>query len=88
MKAAVLHEFKRPLTIEEVDPPKPNAEEVLIQIEACGLRHSDVHVDDGDWTQFAEIVKKLLILGHETVGRVEKCPAVHSLQVGDQATRS
>jgi alcohol dehydrogenase, propanol-preferring len=85
MKAAVLHEFKRPLTIQEVDPPRPAAEEVLIAVEACGVCHSDLHVADGDWTQFAKIVKKPLILGHEIAGRVvEKGPAVHNLRVGDR----
>lgn len=85
MKAAVLHEFKQPLTIEEVDQPKPDAGEVLIAVEACGVCHSDLHVADGDWTQLAGIVKKPLILGHEIVGRVvEKGTAVHELQVGDR----
>jgi alcohol dehydrogenase, propanol-preferring len=85
MKAAVLHEFKTPRTIEEVDPPKPEAEEVLIEVESCGLCHSDVHIADGDWTQLARIVKKPLILGHEIAGRVvEKGAAVRNLQVGDR----
>src|SRR5262245_16938350 len=70
MKAAVLHEFKSPLAIEEVDRPVPGADEVLIQVEACGACHSDVHVADGDWTQFAKIVKRPVILGHEIAGRV------------------
>lgn len=40
---------------------------------------------DGDWAQFARIVKKPLILGHEIVGRiVEKGPAVRDLQIGDR----
>jgi alcohol dehydrogenase, propanol-preferring len=85
MKAAVLHEFKQSLTIQEVDQPKPEAGEVLIAVEACGVCHSDLHVADGDWTQLAGIVKKPLILGHEIVGRVvEKGTAVHELQVGDR----
>ncbi|MGD1211500.1 MAG: alcohol dehydrogenase catalytic domain-containing protein [Candidatus Acidiferrales bacterium] len=85
MKAAVLHEFKQPLTIQEVDQPKPEAGEVLIAVEACGVCHSDLHVADGDWTQLAGIVKKPLILGHEIVGRVvEKGAAVRELQVGDR----
>ncbi len=85
MKAAVLHEFKQPLTIEEVDPPRPQDEEVLIAVEACGVCHSDLHVADGDWPQLARIVKKPLILGHEIAGRVvEKGPAVRELQVGDR----
>lgn len=70
MKAAVLHEFKKPLAIEEVDRPKPGSHEVLIEVEACGVCHSDLHVIDGDWPQFAKIVQRPLILGHEITGRV------------------
>jgi propanol-preferring alcohol dehydrogenase len=85
MKAALLREFKKPLTMEEVDRPKPGIGEVLIQVEACGVCHSDVHVADGDWAQFAGIVKKPLILGHEIAGRViEAGPEVRELQVGDR----
>ena len=85
MKAAVLHEFKMPLALEEVDRPIPAADEVLIEVEACGVCHSDLHVADGDWTQLSGIVKKPLILGHEIAGRVvEKGAAVHDLQIGDR----
>jgi propanol-preferring alcohol dehydrogenase len=85
MKAAVLHEFKTPLSLEEVPRPKPGADEVLIEVEVCGVCHSDLHVADGDWTQFAAIVKKPLILGHEIVGRVvERGAAVQSVAIGDR----
>lgn len=85
MKAAVLREFKHPLSIEDVERPVPASDEVLIQMEACGACHSDLHVADGDWPQFAGIVKKPLILGHEIAGRVvEKGAAVQKLQVGDR----
>src|SRR3984957_11324618 len=85
MKAAVLREFKKPLTIEEVSQPRPEAGEVLIRIEACGVCHSDLHVADGDWAQFAKIVKTPLILGHEIAGIVaEKGAAVQDLQIGDR----
>jgi propanol-preferring alcohol dehydrogenase len=85
MKAAVLREFKKPLTIEEVSQPRPGAGEVLIRIEACGVCHSDLHVADGDWAQFAKIVKTPLILGHEIAGIVvEKGAAVQDLQIGDR----
>src|SRR5215472_14631137 len=85
MRAAVLQEFKRPLVVQEVDPPKPQAEEVLIRVEACGLCHSDLHIADGDWPQLARIVKKPLILGHEICGRVvETGTGVRDLQVGDR----
>jgi len=68
MKAAVLHAFKSPLVLEDVPRPEPAADEVLIEVEVCGVCHSDLHVADGDWKQFAGIVKQPLILGHEIVG--------------------
>src|ERR1700722_10053794 len=70
MKAAVLHNFKTPLALEEVERPTPGPDEVLIEVEACGVCHSDLHVADGDWPQLAKIVKKPLILGHEIADRV------------------
>jgi alcohol dehydrogenase, propanol-preferring len=85
MKAAVLHEFKKPLTIENVPQPVPAPDELLIQVEACGVCHSDLHVADGDWPQFAKITKKPLILGHEIAGRVvEKGAEVRDFQIGDR----
>jgi propanol-preferring alcohol dehydrogenase len=85
VKAAILREFKKPLAIEDVDAPIPGADEVLIEVEACGVCHSDLHVADGDWTQLAPIVKKPLILGHEIAGRVvEKGSAVRELNAGDR----
>jgi len=85
MIAAILHEFKQPLAIEEVARPKPNAQEVLIAVEACGVCHSDLHVAEGDWPQIIPITKKPLILGHEITGRVvEKGASVNHLELGDQ----
>jgi propanol-preferring alcohol dehydrogenase len=85
MKAAVLHNSKTPLSLEEVERPTPGPDEVLIEIEACGVCHSDLHVADGDWPQLAKIVKKPLILGHEIAGRVvQKGEAVRDHQIGDR----
>ncbi|HYL63864.1 MAG TPA: alcohol dehydrogenase catalytic domain-containing protein [Candidatus Methylomirabilis sp.] len=85
MRAAILREFRRPLQIEDAARPVADAKEVLIRVEACGVCHSDLHVADGDWPQFASITKKPLILGHEIVGRVvEKGADVQELQVGDR----
>jgi len=85
MKAAVLHAFKTPLSLEEVPRPEIAADEVLIEVEVCGVCHSDLHVADGDWTQLARIVKQPLILGHEIVGRVvERGAAVQGVQVGER----
>jgi alcohol dehydrogenase, propanol-preferring len=83
MKAAVLHEFKTPLSLEEVPRPQPGPDEVLIKVEVCGVCHSDLHVAAGDWKQLATIVKKPLILGHEIVGRViERGAAVQNSEAG------
>ncbi len=85
MKAAILREFKAPLSIEDVAQPCPDAHEVLIEVEACGVCHSDLHVADGDWPQLVPITKRPLILGHEIAGRVvEKGASVHVLEVGDR----
>src|SRR5260370_10350777 len=85
MKAAVLNEFKKPLEFKEVPQPQLEPGDVLIKVEACGVCHSDLRVHDGDWTKFARIVKKPLILGHEIAGRVvERGAAVRELQVGDR----
>src|SRR5712664_1535715 len=85
MKAAVLNEFKEPLEFKEVPQPQLEPGDVLIKVEACGVCHSDLHVADGDWTQFARIVKRPLILGHEIAGRVvERGAAARELQVGDR----
>lgn len=85
MKAAVLRAFKSRLSMEEVDRPIPEADEVLIQVKACGACHSDLHLVDGDWTQLAGIVKRPVILGHEIAGQVvEKGAAVRDFQVGDR----
>jgi len=85
MKAAVLRDFKTPLTVQDVSVPKPTESEVLIKVEVCGVCHSDLHVADGDWSQLAGIVKRPLILGHEVVGTiVEAGSAVRGINVGDR----
>ncbi len=85
MKAAILHEFGKPLAIEEVPPPTPGAGDVLIEVDACGVCHSDLHIADGDWAQLKGIVKKPLILGHEIAGRViETGGEVSNFNVGDR----
>ena len=69
MKAAVVHDYTRPLEIEEVPTPEAGAEQVLVRIEASGLCHTDIHAARGEWP-----VKPPLpfIPGHEGVGIVER----------------
>src|ERR1043166_6322816 len=85
MKAAVLHELKKPMAVEEVERPIPGEGEVLIKVEACGVCHSDLHIIEGDWKQFGGITKIPLIPGHEIAGRVvETGSAVRDLKPGDR----
>jgi propanol-preferring alcohol dehydrogenase len=85
MKAAVLQEAKKPLTLAEIERPTPGENDVLIQVEACGVCHSDLSIADGDWKQFAAITKTPLVLGHEVAGRVvETGSAVRDLKIGDR----
>jgi propanol-preferring alcohol dehydrogenase len=67
MKAAVVREFGKPLTIEEVELPTPAADQILVKIEASGVCHTDLHAAEGDWP-----VKPNppFIPGHEGVGFV------------------
>lgn len=67
MKAAVVREFGKPLSIEEVAVPRPGPGDVLVKIEACGVCHTDLHAAEGDWP-----VKPNppFIPGHEGVGHV------------------
>lgn len=85
MKAAVLHGFGQPLSIEDVPVRSPEPDEVLIHVEACGVCHSDLHVVEGDQPALKAATKQLLIPGHEVVGRVvRKGDAVTHLAVGDR----
>src|SRR5215475_7643794 len=85
MKAAVLREFKKRVELEDVARPTPGPEDVVIEVDACGVCHSDLHVADGDWPQMVAITKMPLVLGHEVVGRVvEKGERVTDVAVGDR----
>ncbi|WP_116140406.1 alcohol dehydrogenase AdhP [Trinickia diaoshuihuensis] len=82
MKAAVVHAFGEPLSIEEVPVPTPEPEQVLVKIEASGVCHTDLHAADGDWP-----VKPALpfIPGHEGVGYVAAVGSrVKHLKEGDR----
>jgi propanol-preferring alcohol dehydrogenase len=82
MKAAVVTEFREPLQIQELDPPKPASGQVLVQVETCGVCHTDIHAAHGDWPVKP---KMPLIPGHEGVGRVvDRGSDVEVIDVGDR----
>jgi propanol-preferring alcohol dehydrogenase len=85
MKAAVLADFGQALVLEDVAQPVPEADEVLLQVEVCGVCHSDLHIALGDLPGFRGVTKPRLIPGHEVVGRVvAKGADVDHLNVGDR----
>jgi alcohol dehydrogenase, propanol-preferring len=67
MKAAVVREFGKPLTIEEKPIPEPGPGQIQVKIQACGVCHTDLHAADGDWPIQP---KPPFIPGHEGVGYV------------------
>jgi S-(hydroxymethyl)glutathione dehydrogenase/alcohol dehydrogenase len=80
MRAAVLEEFGQPLEVQEVELQEPQAGEVLVRLEACGVCHTDLYSASGaDPSGYAPTV-----LGHEGAGVVESVgQGVSSLAAGD-----
>jgi propanol-preferring alcohol dehydrogenase len=66
MRAMVLDEAGRPLVLRERAVPEPGEGQVLVEVGACGVCRTDLHVCDGELTE----PKLPLVPGHEVVGRV------------------
>jgi len=82
MKAAVVHDFGRPLVLEDVSKPDPGLGQVLVRVETSGLCHTDIHAAHGDWPVKPSVP---FIPGHEGVGLVERVGAgVTHLKEGDR----
>jgi S-(hydroxymethyl)glutathione dehydrogenase/alcohol dehydrogenase len=80
MRAAVMHEFKQPLAIENVDVASPQVGEVVVRVAASGVCRSDLHALDGRST----VAETPMILGHEGAGVVEALgEGVRGVAVGD-----
>jgi propanol-preferring alcohol dehydrogenase len=63
----VLDEPGRPLREAELPPPEPRPGQVLLDVRACGVCRTDLHVVDGELTQ----AKLPLVPGHQIVGVAE-----------------
>lgn len=92
IKSAVLYEMGKPrpynesnpLVIEEVDLSSPLHGEVLVQIHAAGLCHSDLSVIDGNRPR-----PMPMAIGHEAAGEVIECGSgVHDLKPGNHVVFS
>lgn len=81
-RAAILWERHAPWSVEEIELDPPRAGEVLVELRATGLCHSDEHLVTGDLT--GATAELPLIGGHEGSGVVvEVGPGVTSLVPGD-----
>jgi NDMA-dependent alcohol dehydrogenase len=84
-RAAILHDVGGPWSVEDIELDPPRAGEVLVEMAAAGLCHSDDHVLTGDMSAPNEMMRQLrlptmfpIIGGHEGSGVV--------LDVGDGVT--
>ncbi len=81
MRAAVLSELGKPLSIEDVPVPGISGDEVLVETKFCGICGTDLHIVEGK----GYVPKLPHILGHEPSGVVAKVGAgVTGLKPGDR----
>ncbi len=66
MRAMVLERQGEPLRPADVPAPEPGPGQVALDVQACGVCRTDLHIVDGELTQ----PKLPLVLGHQIVARV------------------
>ena len=82
MKSAVFY-GKHDLRVEEHEMPKVGPKDVLIQVKACGVCGTDVHIYEGD--KGAAEVTPPTILGHEFSGVIAEVGSeVTNYKAGDR----
>ena len=70
---------KQPVSVENVVVPDPGAGEVVVQVQACGVCHTDLHYREGGISDDFPF-----LLGHEAAGVVDAIgDGVTSVAVGD-----
>jgi propanol-preferring alcohol dehydrogenase len=81
MQAMILDSPGEPLSFRKIPLPTPGLGQVLLQVHACGVCRTDLHIADGELPN----PKLPLILGHEIVGTVFAVgPQVTKFQPGDR----
>jgi len=80
INAAILWEQGAPLSVEGAELEVPRAGEVLVEVKAAGVCHSDLHPARGDWP-----TRTPLVLGHEGAGIVREVgKGVKGVRTGDR----
>ncbi|MFD5753205.1 zinc-binding dehydrogenase [Streptomyces sp. NPDC127033] len=84
MKSWRFHGTGQPLTLDEVEVPHAGPGEVVVDIKAAGLCHSDVGaLDDAQW--MASFPRIPMTLGHENAGLISEVgPGMEDWKVGDR----
>lgn len=81
MRAIIAPAAGRPLEFRELPEPRPGPGQVLVQVEACGVCRTDLHLRDGE----LGMARYPVVPGHQVVGRVlERGPGVDNLQRGER----
>jgi S-(hydroxymethyl)mycothiol dehydrogenase len=79
VRGVVARAVKEPVTVEEVSVPDPGPGEALVQVQACGVCHTDLHYREGGIND-----EFPFLLGHEAAGVVEAVGAgVTDVEPGD-----
>jgi alcohol dehydrogenase len=87
MRAVVFQGEKEPMTVETIDRPDPDSDEILVETAACGVCRSDWHAWRGDWDWIGMVPTPGLVFGHEPAGTVvEVGDDVDRFAVGDSVT--
>jgi len=70
-----------PLRLTELPTPEPGPDELRLDVAACAVCRTDLHVVDGEVIQ----PKLPLVIGHQVVGRVSAVgPGVDVFRAGDR----
>jgi alcohol dehydrogenase, propanol-preferring len=81
MRAMVLEQPRTSLALHELPMPRPGPGQIRIDVEACGVCRTDLHVVDGELIE----PKLPLVLGHEIAGVIaELGVGVSGFAVGDR----
>ena len=76
----------RPLKLMSIDKPTIKGRmELILEIEACGVCRSNLHLIEGDWKKYGAPSSLPVIPGHEVVGVVKKLgDGVKKVKAGDR----
>lgn len=81
MRAMVLTQAKTPLEWRDYPDRQPGPGEIRVQVSACGVCRTDLHVVDGELPD----ARYPVIPGHEIVGRIDAIgPGVDDLRIGER----